>query len=204
MEHPMKKLSLAFFALVSSVSACGDVERPPSNPWLGSGGATPGAVASNNAPSVTATPDTMPTRPPGATTVERLEGTAGEVRNFASAAPSLAMYAGGRGFRLTATDATGRWQMMAQLEFAAPLTDATWPVGTSRTINLGGVTTGTEAIRAISCSGPSRADYTFDATPRQVTVQVSAGSYPDSRVVTFTQTFDAAQRVTGAFEYSAR
>lgn len=200
----MKKPSLAVFALVSSVSACGDVERPPSNPWLGSGGATPGAVASNNAPSVTVTPDTMPARPPSASTVDRLEGTAGEVRNFASATPSLAMYAGGRGFRLTATDATGRWQMMAQLEFAAPLTDATWPVGTTRTINLGGAPAGSESLRAISCSGPASADYTFDATPRQVTVQVSAGESPDARVVTFTQTFDAAQRVTGAFEYSVR
>lgn len=203
----MKKPSLALALVISTVSACGDADRPPTNPWEGPGGANPGAI------SATGTAPVAPragTAPPATITsdVDRLAGTAGEVRDFASTSPSVQMYNGARGFRLTATDAAGRWQLMAQLEFATPLSDPMWAPGTTRTITATGAprgSAGSETVRAIACSGPAVGEYTFDAQPREVTVQVAAGTTPASRVVTFTQTFaEPSQVVTGTFEYLPR
>ncbi len=200
----MKKPLLAL--MVSTVSACGDADRPPTNAWEGNGGANVGLPSSSvggapAAPRAATTPVSTST-----SDVDRLSGTAGQVRDFVSAAPSVQVYNGQRGFRLTATDAPGRWQMMAQLELATPLTDAMWAPGTRRTITFGDrATARAEVVQAIACSGPARGEYTFDSQPREVTVQVAAGATPESRVVTFSQTFtDPSQVVTGTFEYTPR
>jgi hypothetical protein len=202
----MKMPPFAFVLVALSVAACGDVERPPSNPYEGGGGASLGtpASATGQAPATAVRADEPSRATTAASEVDRLAGSAGEVRGFASASPSVAMYDGGRGFRLTATDEAGRWRLMAQLDFTRPLTDPTWAPGTTRTIPIEG-RLGSDAIRAIACSGPARDAYTFDSPPREITVQVSAGSVPEARVVTFTQTFaDPSQTVSGTFEYVPR
>lgn len=204
----MTKTSLALALMISTVSACGDAERPPTNPWEGPGGANPGALSvTGTAPAAPRT-DVAPPTTTSTSDVDRLAGTAGQVRDFASTSPSVQMYNGLRGFRLTATDAAGRWQMMAQLELATPISDAMWAPGTSRTITMSGAPGGSassETVRAIACSGPAMGAYTFDSQPREVTVQVAAGTTPASRVVTFSQTFaDPSQVVTATFEYLPR
>lgn len=201
MKTPAATLTIQALA----TAACGDVDRPPSNPWLGTGGATPGALASTGTVNVTTTPPPDPTRPSTSSGVDRLAGDAGEVTGFVSASPTVAMYNGGRGFRLTATDAAGRYQLMAQLDFATPITDATWPPGTTRTIAVGGRSESDAPLRSIACSGPASRAYTFDQSASEVTVQVAQGATPDVRVISFRQTFsDASASVSGSFEYAPR
>ncbi len=203
MKTPAATLTL----LVIATAACGDADRPPSNPWLGSGGASPGALASAGSanPVTTPAPTTDPTRPATTSGVDRLAGTAGEVRGFESSSPTVAMYNGGRGFRLTATDDAGRYTLMAQLDFSTPITDATWPPGTTRTIAVSGRAAPDAPLRAIACSGPASRSYTFDQSASEVTVQVAQGATAETRVISFRQTFsDAPASVSGTFEYVPR
>lgn len=197
-----------FLTAVVCAAACGDVDRPAANVYAGSGAvAINGGLAGTTASSPrqgSPAPVTATTTTP-VSSGDSLAGNLGAVRGFASDAVSVRATRGGASVRLDATDAAYRWWAMAQLDFGRPLSDPAWTVGMVRTFDSETPTVDGLSVRLVGCSGPRADETVFDASPRQVTVRINAGSTPDTRQVQFEATWpDALNTVRGSFEYSLR